>query len=590
MNTTSPLLKDRIVAMVTGIVQVPVELTIPDESSFGHFSTNVAMRLAKTRGTDPMALAEEIAREAVSRAPEGFFARAEAAAPGFVNFWMTKEAIQEEFAYLAAESAAGRFGNGAAREGTTVLVEFTDPNPFKEFHIGHLMSNAIGESVARLIAFQGAEVKRLSYGGDVGLHVAKAMFGALRKKDDLPAVRKGSEAEQLAFWASAYVDGSAQYEEDARAREEIDALNRTIFDHADPAIDELYHWGREVSIARFKELFARLDTDFVRNYWESEIVDDGMRAVEEGLAKGILEKSEGAVVFKGEPYGLHTRVFVNSRGVPTYEAKELGLTVRKQRDFTFDASIVITGNEQNDYFKVLLKVIDLLIPALAGRTTHVSHGMLRFADGKMSSRKGNVITAESLLDQVSERLRGKVSERSTLADAERGAATEAIALGAVRYSILKQNPGQDIIFDFEKSLSFDGDAGPYLQYAYARLRSVIRKAEAAHEDMSKVSATDAAALRDVAALIGTDAELALVRRLAEFPDVAARAADRLAPSGLAAYCYRLAVAANKFYETTPILKEENGMRRQARLVLTADAALALASGLRLLGIRALERI
>ncbi len=588
-------MKDDIIAILHGILGkeaadagIPVELSVPDEPAFGHFSTNVAMRLAKPKGVTPMALAEDIAREAARRAPEGLFEKVEPAAPGFVNFWMSPRAVQQAFARIAEEDSGRRFGRGNARAGATVLVEFTDPNPFKEFHIGHLMSNAIGESMARLIEFQGAEVKRLSYGGDVGLHVAKAMFGALQKRNDIPGVREESESAQLAFWAAAYVDGSARYEEDPRAREEIDVLNRTIFDHADPEIEALYAWGREVSIAKFKELFLRLDTDFVRNYWESEVVEDGLKAVEEGIAKGILEHSEGAVVFKGESYGLHTRVFVNSRGVPTYEAKELGLTMRKRRDFAFDASIVLTGNEQNDYFKVLLKVVDLLIPDLAGKTTHVSHGMLRFASGKMSSRKGNVITAEALLAQVSERLRGKVSERSMLTDADRDKATEAIALGAVRYSILKQNPGQDIVFDFEKSLSFDGDAGPYLQYAYARLRSVHRKAEEA--GAGEVSATSDAALEGLQAFIATDAELALVRRLAEFPDVAARAAERLAPSGLAAYCYRLAVAANKFYETTPILKDEDAMRREARLRLVEAAANVLASGLRLLGIQALERI
>jgi arginyl-tRNA synthetase len=306
-----------------------------------------------------------------------------------------------------------------------------------------------------------------------------------------------------------------------------------------------------------------------------------MKAVEDGLAKNILERSEGAIVFKGEPYGLHTRVFVNSRGVPTYEAKELGITEKKHEDFVFDTSIVITGNEQNDYFKVLLKVIDLLIPELAGKTTHISHGMLRFSSGKMSSRKGNVIIAEALIDQAKAALAEKVNERSGLDDAERATVTEAIAVGAIKYSILKQNPGQDIIFDFEKSLSFEGDSGPYLQYAYARLRSILRKAD---DEFG-----DAGAPADFAKL-DSEVEFALMRKIFEFPDVVARAAEALSPNTVATYLHKLAVAANKFYETTPILKDENESRRGERLALTEVAARTLANGLALLGIKAPEKI
>jgi arginyl-tRNA synthetase len=573
-------MKDEIIAILKKTLRdgfPVVELSVPDEPSFGHYSTNAAMRLAKQQGRKPMELATELAAEISTAAPVGFFARVEAVAPGFINFWLSNDTMCEHLAEVARNP---KFGCGTARAGKTALVEFTDPNPFKEFHIGHLMSNAIGESVSRLIESQGATVNRLSYGGDIGLHVAKAMFGVLQKKDEIQAVKQKSEKEQLSFWAAAYVAGSSDYDENEDAKKKIDDLNKVLFDKSDAELNELYGWGRTVSIDAFQIIFKRLDTRFVRNYWESEVVGFGMKAVEDGLAKNILERSEGAVVFKGEPYGLHTRVFVNSRGVPTYEAKELGITEKKHEDFVFDTSIVITGNEQNDYFKVLLKVIDLLIPELAGKTTHISHGMLRFSSGKMSSRKGNVIIAESLIDQAKVALAEKVNERSGLDDAERATVTEAIAVGAIKYSILKQNPGQDIVFDFEKSLSFDGDSGPYLQYAHARLRSILRKA---HDEFGIKSAENFAAL-------DSENELALVRKIFEFPDVVARAAEALTPSGVATYLHKLAVAANKFYETTPILKDENEARRAARLALAEIAARTLASGLNLLGMKALEKI
>jgi arginyl-tRNA synthetase len=582
-------MKQKLISLIEGIIgkDLPIELSVPEESSFGHYSTSVAMRLAKMQKRKPMELAEEFAARIRKDAPVGFFEKIEAAAPGFVNFWLSKETVQKEFGKIFGDDM---YGTGDEKKGKAVIVEFTDPNPFKEFHIGHLMSNSIGESIARLIEAQGAAVKRLSYGGDIGLHVAKAIYGVLEKKTEVSAVRQASEKEQLSFWASAYVSGSASYEADEAAKEKIDALNKIIFDKSDDALNELYDWGREISIKAFKKMFARLGTDFSKNYWESEVVLDGMKAVETGLSRGILEKSEGAIVFKGESYGLHTRVFVNSRGIPTYEAKELGLTLRKHADFDFDSSIVITGNEQDDYFKVLLKVIDLLTPEIAGKTVHIGHGMLRFSSGKMSSRKGNVITAESLFDQVKAKLSERVNNRpDDLSAEEREVATEAIAVGAVKYSILKQSPGQDIVFDFDKSLSVEGDSGPYVQYAYARLKSILRKANQESGIMNKEFVE-----------LNSEPELVLMRKIFEFPDVVARAGTSLSASGLAAYVHKLAVAANKFYETTPILsakggsasggKDENAVRRDARLALVGVAARTLKAGLELLGIRTLEKI
>jgi arginyl-tRNA synthetase len=291
-------------------------------------------------------------------------------------------------------------------------------------------------------------------------------------------------------------------------------------------------------------------------------------------------KSDGAIVFSGEKYGLHTRVFVNSKGLPTYEAKELGLNKKKFELYPLDRSIIVTGNEVVDYFKVLLKAMELVLPEVAAKTHHTPHGMLRLSSGKMSSRTGDVVTTEALLGQVKENLRTRVSEKSDLNEEEREAVTEAIAIGAIKYSILKQNPGQDIIFDFEKSLSFEGDAGPYVQYTYARLKSIVRKSKMAERKSGTADLTS----------LNSEIELALMRRISEFPDVVSRARELYAPSGLVVYVYKLASLANKFYEITPILKDENAERLRARLILVETAAQILKSGLELLGIAAPEKI
>jgi len=563
-----------------------VELTVPEEPSFGHYSTNLAMRMGSgekgegKKHASPLELAKELADKIAHKAPLGFFSKVEAVPPGFINFWLSKETLWEEFGKTAHDA---RYGMHKTMEGKTVMVEYTDPNPFKLFHIGHLMSNAIGESISRLIESQGAKVERISYGGDVGLHVAKAIHEVLARKDEIEKIKKGDEKAQLAFWADAYVVGSAKYEADESAKAEIDALNKTIFEKSDKEINKLYDWGRNVSIKHFKEMFARLDSKFKKNYWESEVADAGVKAVEDGLEKGIFEKSEGAVIFRGEPYGLHTRVFVNSKGVPTYEAKELGLAVKKQKDFHFDRSIVVTGNEQNDYFKVMFKAMELLKPEVTGRMIHIGHGMLRLSSGKMSSRKGNVIAAETLIDQAKEKIDADQKKKESLIPLKEGwdEILEVVAIGALRYSILRQNPGQDIVFDFEKSLSFEGDSGPYLQYAYARLRSILRKRE-------EQSASGKP--QENYEFLNTDIELQLMRKILEFPDIIQRAAENYAPSGLANYLRKLATIANKFYETTPILKDDDENRKAARLTLVETTARVLKEGLHLLGIKTLEKI
>ena len=569
-------MKQRITAVLAGILgpDVPVELSIPEDQQFGHFSTNVAMRLAKERRAKPLDLATELAVEIVAKAPAGLFEKVEAAAPGFVNFWLSKETIQNEFASVSKDDSYGADKN---MKGETVMVEFTDPNPFKLFHIGHLMSNTIGESFSRVYEAMGATVVRANYQGDIGMHVAKAVWGMERLSSERPNDVHDLFV-QTVFLGQAYAKGAGAYEEDPEAKKEIEEINIKLYDKSDPSLNARYNEGRAWSLAYFETVYQRLGTKFKKYYFESEIADEGAAVVRAHPEVFVL--SEGATVFPGEKYGLHTRVFINSKGLPTYEAKEIGLNKKKFEDYpSLDLSVVVTGNEINDYFKVLMKAMELVMPGVAGRTKHVSHGMLRLPTGKMSSRTGDVITAESLLDQVKAKLKERVSERPDDLNAdERAVATEAIAVGAVKYSILKQAPGQDIVFDFDKSLAVDGDSGPYLQYAYARLRSIMRKAGG--EQSSDIDPRS----------LDSEPELALMRKIFEFPDVVVRAGETRSSSGLANYLYKLAVHANKFYETTPILKDDHEARRHARLALAGAAARTLKIGLDLLGIATLEKI
>jgi arginyl-tRNA synthetase len=574
----------KIKEIVGGVVGDPaVDLSIPEEPKFGHYSTNVAMRLVKARGKKPMEIAEELAREISVKAPKGFFEKIEAVQPGFINFWITKQAIHDSFKKIINDD---HYGASDTMRGKIVMVEFTDPNPFKLFHIGHLMSNTIGESFARLFEAGRAKVIRANYQGDVGLHIAMAIWGVQYLIDQdiakLPH-EHDSFPEKMAFLGKAYAVGSASYKDQPERQKEITALNEKIYLRNDDAVNKIYDLGVAWSLAYFETLYQRLGTKFDNYFFESKIANEGVEIIK--AHPDVFIPSEGAIVFPGEKYGLHTRVFINSKGLPTYEAKELGLNKKKFELYPLDLSIVVTGNEIIDYFKVLIKAMEFVLPDVAAKTYHTPHGMMRLPSGKMSSRTGDVITAESLLSQIKEKLSERISEKSDLSPEEREAVTEAVAVGAIKYSILKQNPGQDIIFDFDKSLSFEGDSGPYVQYAYARLQSILRKANIEHED-SLLKLRERADLH----ILDAEAELTLIRKIFEFPEVVARAREWYAPSGLVTYIHKLASVANTFYETTPILKDGDESRRDARLLLVSTAARTIKSGLALLGIRVLEKM
>ena len=431
------------------------------------------------------------------------------------------------------------------------MVEYTDPNPFKEFHIGHLMSNTIGEAISRLYELSGAEVCRANYQGDVGVHVAKAIWGKQQKPEF--------------SWGEAYVLGADQYE---THKEEIDLLNKVIYEKTDATVNTLYAAGRAESLERFEVIYKALGTKFDYYFFESEVGPIGFEIVKKHLE--VFEESEGAVIFKGERYGLHTRVFINSKGLPTYEAKELGLVEAKKAKGKFDISLTVTANEISEYFKVVRKAAELIFPDLEGKMLARFHGFLKLTTGKMSSRKGNVITGESLLLDLQDAAQEKMQGR-TLHDA--GKTAEQVAVGAIKYAVLKQGSGKDIIFDPEKSLSLEGDSGPYLQYAHTRALSLLRAAKEAGVE---------AGVQDAPSEAGE-----LERALIHYPEVLAHAAQELEPHYITTYLTELASAFNSWYARGRVI---GGAHPSYGVLLTQAVEHTLYKGLTALGIPAPEEM
>lgn len=538
-----------------------IYLEHPADLRYGDYSTNIALILAKRVNKNPKELAEEITRYIVRNKPEEV-EKVETAGVGFINFYLLKEFFTESIKEILAKD--DKWGSNDFYKNKKIIIEYTDPNPFKEFHIGHLMSNAIGESVSRIIEFSGAEVKRANYQGDVGLHTAKAVWALQQIPQGLSL---GDLGDSKTF-GKAYAEGAKAYEEDEKAKKEIKEINKKIYNRSDKKINELYDNGRKTSLEYFEKIYEKLGTKFDEYFFESETGPVGKEIVEDNLKK-VFEESDGAIVFRGEKYGLHTRVFITSEGLPTYEAKDLALTKIKKDRFDYDESIIVTANEQKEYYKVVVSAIKQIFPKLSEKIKHIAHGMLRLQNGKMSSRTGDIITGEFLIEEVKNKILKKIKDFD-IEDKE--AVAEKVGIGAIKYSILKQSTGKDIIFDYDKSLSFEGDSGPYLQYARVRANAVLEKAK-----LKNIKINIKTLKRN------TDIDGNLEKLLYRFPEVVQRANIEHEPHYITTYLTELAGAFNSFYAKERIIEESE--TSDYKVALTKAFEITMKNGLWLLGIK-----
>ncbi|MDE2040766.1 MAG: arginine--tRNA ligase [Patescibacteria group bacterium] len=584
------------IAQKLGLDEQGIRLAYPDNPAHGDFSTNIAMVGARKLGMSPQSLAGKIVAE-FGRSMPPAVAKVFIAGPGFINFSVRDEAFARTVIRMRAPAAL--HSRSAARNSLArkIIIEYTDPNTFKVFHIGHLMSNAIGESLSRLIEYSGAETIRMCYTSDIGLHIAKAVWAIQKHRDEMPR-DAAPIAERTDFLGKMYVEGTKAYEEDPAAKDDIEVLNRLLYERSSKDVNALYEKGRKWSLDHFDMLYARLGTKFDETLFESDMAPVGLSIVKEFLTKNVFQMSEGAVVFRGEDYGLHTRVFVNALGLPTYEAKEIGLNTSKfQSHPDLERSIIVTASEQNDYFRVLVKALSLIDQNVGAKTMHIGHGMMRFASGKMSSRTGNVVTAESLISDIKEMVKQKIADRKFEPE-EATEISDAIAIGAIKYSILRTSIGSDIIFDSAASISFEGDSGPYLQYSVVRANSVLEKAHVTSNKSQGESHTSKVA-GDMLDLVGDESGVSeiklpdkvgsLEKLLSRFADVVERAQAEYAPQLVANYLVSLAGEFNSFYASQTIIDEHDPLSPY-RVALTRAFTNVMTDGLWLLGITVPKRM
>lgn len=538
---------------------VDVSTTRPDPQ-FGDWATNVAMQLAKPLGRNPREIAEELAadlREA------GKFSEVTVAGPGFINIRLDSAALLDATRKEPTPFHAGR----------NIVLEYSCPNAFKELHTGHLYQTLFGDILARLLLVSGATVHRTSFGGDVGLHVAKCLWGmreALGGEHPEKLAEVSSDAFERSRWISAcYVKGAAAYEADAGAKGAIDELNKTIYgfhndgDHDSP-LARIYWETRQWSFDYFDAFYTTIDVAPLRYYPESTTAPTGLEVVKEQLSKGNLKESDGAVVFEGdESKHLHTRVFVTSKGLPTYETKDIGVIWQEKADYNFDSRILITGNDQREYMRVVFAAAETFRPELVGTMTHLTNGTVRFGDGrKMSSRLGNVTRAVDVIEVVREKVAALVDDSTLI---------EPVTLGAIKYVFAKYKLGGDIAFDVDETVSLQGNSGPYLQYAHARARSILRKVTGEPQPLETVY----------------DEDRNLVSKLGEYHEVVDLAARHLEPHHVCNYLFELAQEFNRYYEKNLVVGSDKELHRARLVAVYADT---LKAGLELLGIHAPERM
>lgn len=538
---------DRAVAVFDEAVSVVV--TRP-EVQFGDAATNVALQLANKLKRNPRDIAVEIAKQLEAT---GNYQEITVAGPGFINIRFTDTALL----VLARELPE------LSRKDQTIVIETNNPNPFKAMHIGHALNAITADTIANLLDASGARVYRVSYHGDVGLHVGKSMYallryidGSLKKLLDIP------EAERNSFMSQMYAEGSQAYKEDEVAHEEIVRLARMSFTREDELYSAVYEMVFNWSFDQINRTVMRLgNRPTVMRFLESESDQRGVQVVKKNTPI-VFQESGGALVFAGSKYGAFDNAFVSSNGLGLYAARDLGLMQLKNEQFHPEKSYIVTAEEQKDYFKGVIAAAELALPDLKGQTVNIPTGTLKLSTGKMSSRDGQVVEIAWLFDQITEAIK-----------ARGGVPSEEVIAGALRYAFLKVRVGSDVVFDINESVSIQGNSGPYLQYAHARACSILEKAEGeVIED--KPDSFDGA-------------ERVLVRKLSEYTEVLNRATDELMPHHICTYLYELAQEFNRFYEKSRIIGDERQAVRLGLVVLYRDT---LARGLAVLGIVAPERM
>lgn len=557
---------DTVNKLYSGKELKPIEISIATNEKFGDFQTNFAMANSKIIGNNPRKIAEEIVN---SIEKEDIIEKLEIAGPGFINIFLNDEYIGNYISKITKEN----FTYPELDTKGDIILDYSSPNIAKRMHIGHLRSTIIGEAVKRLYNFLGYNTIADNHIGDWGTQFGKLIIG-YRKWLDKEAYKKNpiEELERV------YVEFAKQSEEDVQ----LDEMARYELKKLQDGDKENYALWQEfikVSLEEYSKLYDRLGIKFDTYYGESFYHNMMPGVLKELEEKGLAVEDQGAkVVFFDKKDNLHPCIVQKKDGAFLYSTSDIATIKFKKDKYNINKLVYLTDERQQDHFKQVFKITEML--GWDVEKIHIWFGIMRFSEGVFSTRKGNVIRLEQLLDEGKKRAFDIINEKNpALPEDEKENIAEVVGVGAIKYADLSQNRQSPIIFEWDKILSFEGNTAPYLQYSYARIQSIKRKATEVGKN-----------LNDNAKIVIKDRiERNLLTYLTFFPTMVLKAGETCKPNLLTDYLFDLAKKFNSFYNACPILNQENEIF-YSRLLIADRVAKVLKTGLDLLGINTIERM
>ena len=521
---------------------------------------------------------------------------------GFLNLVIAQSAWLQ---LLADIDANPKYGEKKADDNSPlVMIEYSSPNTNKPLHLGHVRNNLLGWSLAKIMEANGNKVVKTNIVNDRGIHICKSMLAWLKYGNGETPETSGKKGdhligdyyvafdkhyrEQVKQLTAQYTsEGMGEEEAEKKAKEEAPLIKEAHemlvkWEQNDPEVRALWEKMNNWVYAGFDETYKALGVGFDKIYYESQTYLKGKAKVEEGLAKGLFERHDDNSVWADlTNEGLDQKLLLRSDGTSVYMTQDIGTAEMRFKDYPIDKMIYVVGNEQNYHFQVLSILLDRLGFKWGKELVHFSYGMVELPNGKMKSREGTVVDADDLIatmiadaKQTSEEL-GKFND---MTDEERSEIARIVGLGALKYFILKVDARKNMLFNPEESIDFNGNTGPFIQYTYARIRSIMRKAAELNVEGGEVSAEL------------SQKEIDLIQKMSDYAGAVEQAGKDYSPSGIANYCYELTKEFNQFYHDYSILKEEDAQKRAVRLRIAANVAKIISNGMALLGIEVPERM
>ena len=558
-------MKEKISKVISSLVKLSEEeittlLEVPPKEEMGDFAFP-CFSLAKSEKKSPILIAEELTNKIGKKLPKEF-SSIKNLGP-YVNFYLDKKQLAEKVLKETQKEGWGKLNLDKRKS----LIEFSQPNTHKAFHVGHIRGTSIGESLSRIFEAVGNQLTRVNYSGDTGMHIAKWIW----------CYRKYHSKEKLSnneSWiAEIYVDAVKRLTDKKTFQKEVDEINKKIEEKSDEEINKLWKETRKLSIDSWKKIYKELGTHFDKHYFESEVELEGKKISQDLVKKGIAKVDEGATIVDLNKENLSVWVLLRSDNTVLYSAKDLALAEKKSKDYPSDYYLVTIGNEQALHFRQLQKTLELMKKPYAEKYDFLPFGMVRFPTGKMSSRTGQNILYSDFIEETKTIAKNRIEERSeNLSKDELEKRALTISIAAIKYSMLKQDPKKSIIFDPNSDVAFEGNTGPYLLYSYARANSITKKVK--KEEKMKII--------DIHPL-----ESSLIKKINDLPEVIKRAYENWAPNLIANYAYELAQTFNEFYHACPVI---GSSQKQFRIELVKAFKITLKKSLRLLGIDVLEEM